>query len=619
LYVLILLVPSVAVAWLGLDAIARDRASSAAARDTDRARIATQVEAGIAQAVSSTARQLKAAPDVLRQAVDASSLVVDWPRGLSEAPAGYFDAAERAEHRDRDLQQASSLYRSLVDHVDPRIRAGAWLRLAGVQVKLGDREAALESYGRLASLASAAVAGLPADFVALRARVELLAGPPRHRLADREAKAMSDSLLGGRWPMDDATWRFYVRKASGWLPGDAPAPTDRFIERRGRIVEWLWNQISGEHRSGVFTQTTLMPLDEQTFVVLSDHGLDRFVALVASPEFQQRAWVMPAVTAAADDRVRVSITDSRVGPPSGDQSTDDVRSTFKRLDGALAAWTVVVADRDPELVDASAAARRRALRAGLGLMIALVFAGGYVVARAVSRELAVARMQSDFVSAVSHEFRTPLTSMRQLTDLLREPNEPPPGKRRMFYAAQARAVERLQRLVESLLDFGRMEAGARPYSLAPVSAVELVRDVATDFRRDALPDGFTLETEMPADDLMVNGDRSALVLAIWNLLDNAVKYCGGGRSITLSAARTSDGVAISVRDAGLGISPTEQPRVFDKFVRGTASQTSGAPGTGIGLAIVRHIADGHRGHVRLRSAPGEGSTFTITLPEAEHS
>src|SRR5262249_34447144 len=114
-------------------------------------------------------------------------------------------------------------------------------------------------------------------------------------------------------------------------------------------------------------------------------------------------------------------------------------------------------------------------------------------ASAVSREFAVARLQSDFVSAVSHEFRTPLTSLRQFTDLLNDDAEPPAEKRRACYRAQARATERLHRLVESLLDFGRMEAGARPYRLERRDAAELVRSVVDEFEREAVAGGFTVE------------------------------------------------------------------------------------------------------------------------------
>src|SRR5205085_10876933 len=124
---------------------------------------------------------------------------------------------------------------------------------------------------------------------------------------------------------------------------------------------------------------------------------------------------------------------------------------------------------------------RRLLFGGLALLVGLVIAGGYFIVRAVSREFAVAQLQSDFVSAVSHEFRTPLTSLRQFTDLLNEDPDLPILKRRTIYQAQARATERLCRLVESLLDFGLIEAGSRPYRILRLSTLRLVSDIVDDF------------------------------------------------------------------------------------------------------------------------------------------
>src|SRR6185369_10012775 len=134
------------------------------------------------------------------------------------------------------------------------------------------------------------------------------------------------------------------------------------------------------------------------------------------------------------------------------------------------------------------------------LLAALVIAGSYVIARAVSRELAVARLQSDFVSAVSHEFRTPLTSMRQLTEILNDGRITAEDRRRTYYEALARQTERLHRLVESLLDFGRMEAGTSPYRLEPLDACAFVRSVVEEFEAEAAGRGYHVELE-------VNGAR----------------------------------------------------------------------------------------------------------------
>jgi signal transduction histidine kinase len=258
--------------------------------------------------------------------------------------------------------------------------------------------------------------------------------------------------------------------------------------------------------------------------------------------------------------------------------------------------------------------RRRLMMVGLGMLALLVIAASYLIGRAVSRELAAARLQSDFVSAVSHEFRTPLTSMRQFTEMLVEDENLPVDKRCEYYKAQERATRRLSRLVESLLDFGRMEAGARPYRLEPLDISRLVRSVVEEFKQEIDSNNLVIDCDSPDDGPFVKGDREALAQALWNLLDNAVKYSGDSPHVHVEV-EAGNQVAIRVRDRGVGIPESEKSRIFRKFTRGPSAERFGIKGTGIGLAMVKHIVDAHGGEVLIESEPGKGSTFTIRLKE----
>jgi two-component system phosphate regulon sensor histidine kinase PhoR len=233
------------------------------------------------------------------------------------------------------------------------------------------------------------------------------------------------------------------------------------------------------------------------------------------------------------------------------------------------------------------------------------------VARADGRSAAV-RLRLRGVTRV----QDPADVLRQFTDLLNDDPHAASSKRQLYYQAQARATERLHRLVESLLDFGRMEAGARPYRLERRAAAPLVRRIAEEFEREGSAAGFALELSLRDEGRFIDVDPDALTRAVWNLLDNAVKYSGSSRTVTLTLESTANAVLISVRDEGLGIPRHEHREIFRKFVRGAASHAHGIKGTGIGLAMVRHIVESHGGTVRVDSTPGLGSTFTIELPAA---
>jgi signal transduction histidine kinase len=218
------------------------------------------------------------------------------------------------------------------------------------------------------------------------------------------------------------------------------------------------------------------------------------------------------------------------------------------------------------------------------------------------------------VSAVSHEFRTPLTSLRQLSEMLSKGRIPTEDLRQKSYDVLSNESERLQRLVESLLDFGRIEARAFRYHYEDLDPVKLVADVTAEFQEKAAAQGYRIELTLGRDYPLIRADREALSLALRNLLDNAVKYSPDCRTVWVEMAREQGRLAIRVRDRGIGIPASEQKNIFKKFVRGSGSKTAHIQGTGIGLAMARHIVEAHDGEIRLESETGKGSTFTILLP-----
>jgi signal transduction histidine kinase len=279
-------------------------------------------------------------------------------------------------------------------------------------------------------------------------------------------------------------------------------------------------------------------------------------------------------------------------------------------------WTVEVEPMDAAGFVAMSMQRSNLYLAMLLVVLALLAVGGYLTARTVRRELEVARQKSDFVSTVSHEFRSPLTGIRQLAEMLSRDRVLDHGKRQQYYDLMLRESERLGRLVESVLDFARMEDGRKRYRLEPLDTTAWLRGVAKEFEGDAARVGFSLETSIPDDLPRVNGDCDALATAVHNLLDNAVKYSPGSKTVWLDAKDMGGRVRIRVRDRGVGIPAGRQSQIFERFYRVDGELSKHVKGVGLGLSLVRHIVESHHGTVSVVSRQGEGSTFAIELAAA---
>jgi signal transduction histidine kinase len=269
------------------------------------------------------------------------------------------------------------------------------------------------------------------------------------------------------------------------------------------------------------------------------------------------------------------------------------------------------------------ASPRRAVRrqvavftAAFGALLGVIVAGIVVTWRLMRRETEMARLKSDFVANVSHDLKTPLSVIRMFGETLEMGRVADEAKRQEYYRMITRESERLTRLIDNVLDFSRIEDGRRVYEPAPTAVEPLIRDTLEAFAYPLAQQGFTVDVRVAPDLPEVVMDADAVGQALANLVDNAIKYSAGRRALTVEA-RVADGrLALSVADAGIGIPAAEQGRIFEKFYRAGRSETEGRRGSGVGLALVKHVAEAHGGTVAVESRPGEGSRFTLRLPVA---
>ncbi len=252
--------------------------------------------------------------------------------------------------------------------------------------------------------------------------------------------------------------------------------------------------------------------------------------------------------------------------------------------------------------------------ASLLLVLCLTLFGAYLLWRDVRRELRVAEMRSQFVSSVSHELKTPLTAIRMFAETLRMRRAADRGAQNEYLDTIISESERLTRLLNNVLDFSKIEQGQKIYKPRPTSLPEVVHAAARAMHYPLAQQGFRLRVEIEDSLPPLPVDADALEQAILNLLTNAVKYSGASREIDLSLRSQNGHAVIEVTDRGIGIPASEQPRVFEKFYRVPTPENQLVPGTGLGLTLVEHIARAHGGYVTVRSAPGQGSTFSIHVP-----
>jgi signal transduction histidine kinase len=252
--------------------------------------------------------------------------------------------------------------------------------------------------------------------------------------------------------------------------------------------------------------------------------------------------------------------------------------------------------------------------AAFGVLLAVIVAGCLLTWRLMRRESEMARLKSDFVANVSHDLRTPLSVIRMFGETLELGRVSDETQRREYYRVITRESERLSRLIDNVLDFSRIESGRRRYERVPTAVEPLVRETLEAFAYPLEQQKFKVEVAVAPDLPDVPMDADAIGQALANLIDNAIKYSVDDRVVTVAARRDGDRLALSVADRGIGIPPAEHRRVFEKFYRVGRSETQGRRGSGVGLALVRHIVEAHGGEVGVESAPGEGSRFTLWLP-----
>ncbi|MCX5743861.1 MAG: HAMP domain-containing sensor histidine kinase [Proteobacteria bacterium] len=495
----------------------------------------------------------------------------------------------------------------------------AQLGLVRIATRLGDAKAASAALAELERrFADRSFEDLPVSLVVAVLRAQAAGSAALLAVAERVFDAQLDPgrqlgviarlrpRLGGELPPDLARRRSLLDERVAEIRGEARAAAglaDDLVElTRTATTAWRGKPSAREPRRTLIYQRR------------ADGSIIGFAVDA----------LMLEEAAGHDPRDDVAVNARPVVLPAGAVPGDDVRTIAQvPLGVALPQLSLAIVNplRDPDPLDEVIRTRSRRhviYTSALGVLLAV---GMLATVRGAARARELAQLKSDFVSTVSHELKTPLTSIRMFAEMLETGvAKGDPTKMARYHQVIVQESQRLGLLIANLLDYAQIEKGTRRYTRGRHAIRELGEHAVATFETLRDPEKgarnpVDVEVSLRAMEAEVEVDRDVVVGAVLNLLANAAKY-GGDQPISVAIDAVADQVSIAVRDHGPGIPLAEQPRIFREFYRAPEAYRSGVEGTGLGLALVKRHIEALGGTVDVASTVGEGATFTIRLPRS---
>ncbi|HEY4188228.1 MAG TPA: HAMP domain-containing sensor histidine kinase [Polyangia bacterium] len=408
-------------------------------------------------------------------------------------------------------------------------------------------------------------------------------------------------------------------------------PTSSDAKKRGRELERWQNYVRGLDWKSLQPWTPAQPgnfrhlhqlFDGRSVLIAyaakeSETGEEYFVAARMNLALIAKEWLPEEIRELGGDR-KIAILDEVARPIFGQPVPQrDQRFLYESSFGkTLYAWRIQTLPKNVDELQAQAETERLLGVLLIPVSTLIIAVGLAIVLLTVAAERRTSRMKSDFIANVSHELKTPLSLIRMFGELLATGKHKGADSPREYAEIITREAERLSHLIDNVLDFARIERGKASYDFTEGRLDDVIERALDVARYRVEKEKMRLRTEIQPGLPPVRMDENAMTLVVLNLVDNAVKYASEGKEIDVRLLRTPGGVTLSVRDNGPGIPLDEQPRIFERFYRARTARDRNVRGSGIGLALVKHIVEAHGGRLAVESAPGQGATFTVALPAA---
>lgn len=531
------------------------------------------------------------------------------PEGNAGGHQAEWAEALRLEYVEQDLDAAATAYESVAaacgdpkeNRFNAHLAASALQAQARCLARAGQHDAAIrvltetldqKEYQYATDLQGRLIV---AD---CQLRALQLMDRPRHRSFAATVDRLQKRLTDYEDPLLASTQRrFLMQQLQALLPEEAEFPT-----------------LAAEVLAGRFTEAHPSPQQDSAIRLTDLPGIWQ----LASPSGRVHA-LLRTESVLSRSRTAMSVrtlpweASVSLSPP-GEQLVSEARFHSAEAGGRLPGWRLTLLLEGGQLLD-TASDERIASYLWTGI---LVIAGmsmlAFLIAHAFHREIRLTRLKNDLLATVSHELKTPLSSIRLLVDTLLDEQELREKKVREYLRLVAKENARLSRLIDNFLAFSRMERNKHAFEFAPVRPEDVANGAAEVIRERFDSPDFRFEVEMAADLPPMEADAEAIFTVLLNLLDNAYKYSGDDKQIVLRAYSDNGSVCFEVEDNGIGLSRAAARKVFKRFYQVDRRVSREIGGVGLGLSIVRFIVTAHGGAVSVYSRPGRGSRFTVTIP-----